>query len=1063
MKKLLLLCSALILFFGLAHAQQTRQVTGKVTDKSGKETIPGASVTIKGTKIAVSTDEKGQYKIPVPTTGEIVLVASYIGYVKQEITVGSQSKVNFALADDIASLDEVVINVGYGTVKKKDLTGAVSSVSADVIAAAPVSSALQAIQGRVSGVNISSTEGSPDAELTVRVRGGGSLTGDNSPLYIVDGFPVASIADIAPADIESIDILKDASSTAIYGSRGANGVILVTTKNSKDGRTAISFSSFGGIKKLANTLDVLTPLDYATWQYERALLANKIDDYTKYFGNYQDINLYGSVVPNDWQNIVFGRTGNTYNQNLSISGGGDKTKFSLSHSFVKEKAIMLKSGYQRQNLNFKLNHKLYDKLTLDFGIRYADTKTDGGGANEQNEKSSADSRLKYAMIYPPFPVGNLTDNDLTDPSFNLYNPIEAITDNDQYIHRKVYNLNGALSYEIIKGLKLRSEVGYDGYKNDQDRFYGTTTYYVINNVANYPGLPAVVFTNTTRNAIRNTNTLTYDFKKFLNKDHNLNLLLGQEYIKSEQELYTTQIDGFPSTFGFDDTRKLSGQGKESKSAKVFNPDDVLLSFFSRANYDYKGKYLLSATFRADGSSKFLDGNRWGYFPSVSGAWRISAENFMKETNSWLSDLKLRVSYGTAGNNNIPTGQTTQLFQPNDPTTPVYTNGFSNFLAPSKTMANPNLKWETTVTKNIGLDFAILNSKITGTIEAYLNKTKDLLILFPVAGTGYDNQYRNLGETQNKGVEFSVNWNAIRKTNFDLSMNANISFNRNQINSLGGLAYYAATSGWASTEIGEDYRVQEGSSVGRIFGYKNDGRYQVSDFKPYNGTTWQLKDGVTNSSDIIGALRPGSMKLKDVNGDGVVNLSDRTIIGNANPLHTGGFSVNSRIYSFDIGAYFNWSYGNDIYNANKIEYTSTSKYSSRNMISTMASGQRWNNLRADGTISNDAAELEAMNANTTLWSPYMSKYVLSDWAVEDGSFLRLGTLTLGYTLPKAISQKLKMKSLRIYASGYNVFVLTNYSGFDPEVSTRRKDPLTPGVDYSAYPKSRTYVLGLNVNF
>lgn len=1060
MNKLLLPFFMLLLICSTAWAQ-TRKITGKVTDGQGP--LVGVGVKVKGTGVATSTNSTGSFTINVPATGTQVLVFSYIGYVTKEEAVGTRSQVNVTLKDDVNTLNEVVVNIGYGTVRKKDLTGAVSSVSAEVIAAAPVSSALQAIQGRVSGVNISSTEGSPDAEVTIRVRGGGSLTGDNTPLYVVDGFPVASINDIAPADIESIDILKDASSTAIYGSRGANGVILVTTKNSKDGKTAISLSAFTGTRKIAKTLDVLSPLDYATFQYERSLLANKPDDYTKYFGNYQDIDLYRNVVPNDWQKIVFGRTGTTYNQNLNISGGGEKTKFSVSHSFVKDKAIMLLSGYQRHNLNAKLNHKLYDKLSLDFGLRYADTKTEGGGANEQNEKSSADSRLKYAMIYPTFPVGDLTDDDVTDASFNLYNPVVAISDNDQYIHRKTYNLNGALSYDVISGLRLRSEVGYDGYKNDQDRYYGRTTYFVTNNVKNYPGLPVVVFANTTRNAIRSTNTLSYDFKKHLSSDHNLNLLLGHEYIKTEQEIYTTQINGFPAGYDFNSTRKLSGQGKESVASKVFNPDDVLLSFFSRANYNYKGKYLLSATFRADGSSKFLEGNRWGYFPSASAAWRISGEDFMRETSSWLNDLKLRASYGTAGNNNIPTGQTAQLFEPNPPSIPAYTNGYTNFLAPSKIQANPDLKWETTVTRNIGLDFSLFNSKVTATVEAYLNKTKDLLILFPTGGAGYDYQYRNLGETENKGLEFSVNWNAVRKTNFDLSFNANISFNKNKVNSLGGLSYYAGISGWASTEIGEDFRVQEGQSVGRVYGYKNAGRYEVSDFKPYNGTAWQLKDGVVNSAGIVGTLRPGSMKLEDTNQDGSVTVSDRTIIGNTTPKHTGGFSLNSRIYSFDIGAYFNWSFGNDIYNANKIEYTSTSKYHSRNMISTMQIGERWNNLRPNGTISNDAAELEAMNTNTTLWSPYMSQYVLSDWAVEDGSFLRLGTLTLGYTLPKAISQKLRMKSLRIYASGYNLFVLTNYSGFDPEVSTRRKDPLTPGVDYSAYPKSKAYVLGLNVNF
>lgn len=1064
-KKILLLLTIVSLSFGISFAQE-RVITGKVTDAN--ETLIGVSVSVLGTNNGTLTDVNGAFSIRAQK-GQ-TLVFSYLGYKPKQVKIGDQQTVNVSLETDAVMLNEVVA-IGYGTVRKKDLTGAVASVSADVIAAQPVSSALQAIQGRVSGVQISSTEGSPDAELTVRVRGGGSITGDNSPLYIVDGFPVASISDIAPQDIESIDILKDASSTAIYGSRGANGVILVTTKNSKDGKTAISVNTFAGIRNVSKTLGLITPLDYVTWQYERSLLANTPEQYTRYFGNYQDIELYADVEPNDWQNIIFGRTGTTVNQNVSITGGGEKTKYSLSHSFVKDKAIMVGSGYQRQNVNFKLNHKLYDKLTLDFGYRYADAETEGGGANEQNEKSSADSRLKYAVIYPPFPVGDLTDNELTDPEFNLYNPLEAVYDNDQFVKRKTYNLNGALTYQIVKNLKFRSDFGYDSYKNNQDRFYGTTTYTASNvQPASAAGLPLIFFTNTTRNTIRNTNTLNYDFKSLIGKDHNLNVLAGQEYIKREQDVASVRVAGFPRSFGFQEARNLSGQGQASTVGNVFNPDDILLSFFGRANYDFQGKYLLSATFRADGSSKFSESNRWGYFPSVSGAWRVSAEDFMANTKNWLDDLKLRASYGSAGNNNIPSGQTVQLLEPNGATTDVYANGYNYFLAPSKTQANPDLKWETTITKNLGLDFSLLNSKITGTVEAYLNKTKDLLILFPVAGTGYDNQYRNLGETQNKGLEFSVNWSAIRKTNFDLNINANIGINKNRVNSLGGLVNYPATSGWASTEINTDYSVAEGSSVGQIYGYVSDGRYEVSDFSSFDGSKWVLNPGVADASGIVGTLRPGSMKLKNLSDDpdkpaddNKITLADRTIIGNATPLNTGGFSISSRVYNFDFGAYFNWSYGNDVYNANKIEYTSTSKYNSRNMIDIMATGNRWNNLRPDGTISNDAAELEAMNANTTLWSPYMARYVLSDWAVEDASFLRLGTVTVGYTLPQSISSKLKMKSARIYVSGYNLLLFTNYSGFDPEVSTRRKDPLTPGVDYSAYPKSKSYMLGLNVNF
>lgn len=1043
----------------LAFAQQ-RNITGVVYDED-KRPMPGVTVKVKGTNQQTSTDENGHYTIAV-SSGNDVLVFTSVGYAEQEQTIQQRNTVSVTLQTDAAGLDEVVV-IGYGTVKRKDLTGAVASVDAKTITAAPVSSALEAIQGRVAGLNINTTEGSPDAELTVRVRGGGSITQDNSPLYIVDGFPVSSIADIAPQDIESIDILKDASSTAIYGARGANGVILVTTKGGKAGKTAISFNVFTGSRNLANKLDVLSPLDYVTWQYEHSLLANKPENYTQYFGNYQDIDLYADVEPNDWQEIIFGRTGNTYNQNLNLSGGGEKTRFSVSHSFVKDRAIMQMSDFQRHNANFKLNHKLYDRLTLDIGARYSDTQVNGGGMNEQNEVSSADSRLKYAMLYPPFPVAGLTTTTETDDDFNLYSPIVAISDNDQYYRRKTINLNAALTYEVIDNLRLRSEFGYDNYRNDQDRFYGGTTYYVRNvPEGDHQGKPGLILTNTSRNGWRNTNTANYTLDKFLGADHKLNVLIGQEYLFTENQVLTNAIHNFPETFSFDYARRLTTQGIPSSVNNYFDPDDKLLSFFGRANYDFKGKYLLSATFRADGSSKFSPENRWGYFPSVSGAWRLSDEEFLVNQRSWLSDLKLRASYGTAGNNRIPSGL---LVQELENKTTHWVNGYDNYWAASKTMANPDLKWETTITRNIGLDFSLWNGRMSGTVDAYLNKTKDLLIAFPVGGTGYDIQYRNLGNTQNKGLEFTLNGTVLQKTNFDLSVNANIAFNRNEVLSLGSLENYPWGSGWASSAISNDYMVEVGSPIGRMYGYQSDGRYEVSDFERYDASAnqWVLKEGIVDGKEEIGIIRPGSMKLKDLDGDGMITETDRTFIGNANPLHTGGFSIMSRIYNFDVATYFTWSYGNDIYNANKIEYTSTSQYNSRNMIGIMESGTRWTNLRPDGTISNDPAELEAMNANTTMWSPFTRSFTFSDWAVEDGSFLRLSTATIGYTLPQSISSKLKMQNLRIYASGYNLLLFTDYTGFDPEVSTRRKTQLTPGVDYSAYPKSRSFVFGLNVNF
>ncbi|MBO5616032.1 MAG: SusC/RagA family TonB-linked outer membrane protein, partial [Prevotella sp.] len=494
-----------------------------------------------------------------------------------------------------------------------------------------------------------------------------------------------------------------------------------------------------------------------------------------------------------------------------------------------------------------------------------------------------------------------------------------------------------------------------------------------------------------------------------------------------------------------------------------------LSFFARVNYNFKDRYLVSATLRADGSSKFSDGHRWGYFPSAAVAWRISDEPFMEKTRSWLDDLKFRISYGTAGNNNIPTGQNSRIWTPGSGTSLQWISGQSSYWTTGTHMANPDLTWETTITRNIGLDFTLFGGKLNGSAEYYWNTTKDLLIEFPVSGSGYNYQYQNLGETQNSGFEFSFTYHIVNKKDWGIDFTGNIGFNKNKVKSLGSLTTYNASSGWASTQIQNDYRVVVGEPVGQIYGYRNAGRYEVSDFDiaaSKAAGTWVLKEGVPSDGSIIGTkyLRPGALKLQDINEDGVINDKDQTVIGNTNPKANGGFAINARAYGFDFAANFTYSIGNDVYNANKIEYTSSYQYKYRNMITEMASGKRWNNIAADGTLLdwNNADALNELNKTTTMWSPFTS-YVLTDWAVENGSFLRLSTLTLGYTLPATLTKKAYINSLRFYFTCYNVFCLTGYSGFDPEVSTRNKTALTPGVDYSAYPKSRQFVFGLNLNF
>ena len=1058
------------LFMVGSISAQTVKVT--VTDETGEPVI-GASVLEKGSQNGGITDIDGIFNITLKGSKQIVV--SYIGMKTQTIDGKGKTAVDVVLKDDATGLEEVVV-IGYGSVRKKDITGSVATVNSETLQAVPVANASEALTGKLAGVQVTTTEGSPDAEVKIRVRGGGSITQSNDPLYIVDGFPVDGISDIPANDIEDITVLKDASSTAIYGSRGANGVILVTTKSGQAGKVKVSYNAYYSWKKIAKKYDVLDVYDYAKWQYEYAMLYNggdatKINHYTDKFGNYQDMDLYKSIEGNDWQDLAYGRTGHTFNHNININGGSDNMKYAFSYAHMNDKAIMIGSSFKRDNFSLKLNTKPTKKTTLDFQARYANTSIFGGGANEAAGAYDTDRRLRYAVLYTPLPMKGIDGtDDLEQASF--YDPITTANDNDQKKQRRNLNLAGSFGWEVYKNLKLKTEFGYDTYDEYAQRFWGTTSYYIKNvPTGTNQGKPAIRNVDTKRHRFRNTNTVSYDFKALFGKDsdHSLNVLVGHEYVITKKHAITDEVHGFPTDYDAETAWKLTSQGTPYTVEDFYSADDKLLSWFGRANYNYKDKYLISATFRADGSSKFAEKNRWGYFPSAAIAWRVSAEPFMEGTKDWLTDLKLRFSYGTAGNNNIPVGQLVQEYQ-NKATT--WVNGFPNYWAPSKTMFNPDLKWETTITRNVGIDFTLWNGKLNGSLEGYINTTKDLLIQFPTGGTGYDNQYRNLGKTQNMGAEFSFTYHIVNKADWGIDFNGNIGYNKNEIKEL-GMNDFATNTNWGSTEIGNDYRVAVGHSVGEIIGYKNAGRYEVSDFSGYNETTgeWILKEGVVNSSSVIGTIRPGSMKLKDVSGpdgtpDGVITDADIVDIGNVNPTFVGGFGLNARAYGFDLSANFNFSMGNKVYNANKIEYTTASytKFSQyRNLSTEMADGKRWTYVNAAGQFVTDPAELAALNANTTMWSPYMQHFVLTDWAIEKADFLRLNTLTLGYTLPAKIVKRAGITNLRFYVTAYNVFTITGYSGSDPEADCIRKSNLTPSVDYSGYPRSRQLVVGLNLNF
>lgn len=1058
----------LIFCFQSATSQNLIEITGTVIDAEDKTPVMLAKVIQKGTDNVGITDYDGKFSIKV-TDLEAIIVVSYLGYKTMELPIKDEKSLIIKLQRDTKTLDDIVV-IGYGATKKQDLTGAVSSIKGSELTKIPVASVAEALTGRLAGVQVTSSEGSPDAEISLKIRGGASITQGSDPLVIVDGFPVATIADVSPNDIENITILKDASSTAIYGSRGANGVVLITTKGGTEkDKLTVSLNTFGGFRTIANTLDVLDPLDYVKWQYEFDMIRNNGNpqNFETYFGPYSTINQYANSKMINWQREIYGRTGSVNNYNLSLNGGSKSTSYSFNYTKYDENAIMINSGFVRDNISLNLKNKPNDKVDLSFTLRYSDTKVTGAGANEQREfSSSSDARLRHVIGYPSFYVPGLTEDDPDEEVAGfLINPFLATADNDRIQNRRNFNMMGGIKWKISNALRLSSDFGLDHYSTINKRFYGRSTFYVRNiPAAEDQGNPALINLDRREKRFRISNVLEYNFKNILKGNHKLKVMVGQELIDIRREELENRIHGLPLTFNFANAQNLSSQGTPFLINNFVFPEDRLFSFFTRVNYDLKDKYLFTASLRADGSSKFQAQNRWGYFPSTAVAWKINKESFL-ESVQWIDLLKARLSYGQVGNDNIPGGQQDRIFLSS---ASGWINGVDNFFAPSRVLPNPDLKWEALTTRNIGLDYEFLDGRIYGSFDYYRNSSVDLLLNYQLFGQGgYDSQFRNMGEVENRGFEGSINYAIFRKKDFNLNFSFNINFNKNEIVSLGDNANYLDQTGWASTAIAGDYAVWQGYPVGTIIGYKNAGRYEVSDFD-FDGTNYTLKPGIPNANQVTGYVQPGAMKIMDVNGDGLINVNDMTVIGDANPIHTGGFNLNGNYKNFDFSANFNWSFGQDVYNATKIEHSTatsgTPNGQFRNLLSIMSDGNRWTNIDPlTGSLVRDPAELTALNANTSMWSPYMQRFVLTDWAIEDASFLRLNTLTFGYSLNDDFLKKLRLSKLRFYVTANNVFVLTNYSGLDPEVSTRRRTPTTPGVDYSPYPRSRMYVFGLNLNF
>ncbi|HOQ58297.1 MAG TPA: TonB-dependent receptor [Bacteroidales bacterium] len=1087
---------------------QEQMVSGVVKDAAGEPLI---GVNVATGDRGTVTDLNGAYSLSVAADGQLVF--SYIGYLSQTIAINGRSVINVTMEEDVREL-EAVVKIGYGTVRKRDLTGAVASIPGKEIATIPVANAAQALQGKLPGVNVVSQDGRPDASISIRVRGGGSISQSNEPLYVVDGFPVSSISDIPAEQIESIDVLKDASSTAIYGARGANGVIIVTTKSAKEGKTSITYSGYAQSKVPTKYFETLGAYDYVAynWAYADAIGAAyrdawemlwAIGPYAATYGNTPGIDYYKNVVAQNYQRQVYGESF-SHSHNLNITGGNDKTNFLVAFNHIDDDGLKVNSWYKRTNASIKLDHKLYKKLTLSLDTRFTHTNSVGNESTTNTRGSVLSSSYFFRPIVTQHVMGEL--DPMVNSSLGMYdellqdefNPVARIKDYTPERNNRSLRANTALNWEIVKGLVARTELGLNTYWNKNHTWTGAifNDYYDANGNKTYSGNASISRSEGWN--MRWANVLSYEIRD-LGEAHHVGVTLGQEIMDSNSESMSISGSRYPASytperaFAMMDQYDPGNLAYHSLSGSIGTPSR-LMSYFARANYGLLDRYLLTVTFRADGSSRFAPTNRWGYFPAGAIAWRASEENFIKEQD-WVDNLKLRFSLGSVGNDGI----SADLWKMN-----WTTGGLANYSINeerqviyqpgSDVMANPNLKWETTITRDLGLDFGFLDNRVFGSLDLYYNTTKDLLMLTPISDiTGFSFTYDNVGSTSNRGIEVLLGGDIIKTNDFNLTASLNVNINRGRVEELAEGIDGLYKTEWGSTMTRPntgDYILEEGQPVGMVRGYTYEGWYTTSDFDydPVTGI-YTLKDGVPDiAAGVIGTVYgtennkpgsqtayPGVIKYADISGpdgvpDGVVDESDVVIIGNMNPKHTGGLNLNASYKSFDLGLFFNWSYGNQIYNANYLAtiYGSKNDGLYRNRMDYLAGAYKIYDIKNGNLVKvTDPAALDALNTDASLFLPYHENAVVSTLGIEDGSFLRLNTATLGYTMPKNMIRKIGLVNARLYASVYNLFTLTKYSGLDPEVNTNTSQGgaryPTTGLDWGAYPRARSFTFGVNLEF
>lgn len=1050
----------LFVLFSMTVAMAQVLVKGTVIDKTG-ESVIGASIQVKGTTQGTITDIDGKFSLGVPDKKSVIVI-SFIGYATKELQVDPSKPMSIVLEEDTKVLDEVVV-VGYQEVRKKDLTGSVAKADMNELLNTPVGSFDQTLGGRIAGVNVSSGEGTPGGTMNIVIRGNNSLTQDNSPLYVIDGFPVedAAIAStINPSDIESLDILKDASATAIYGARGANGVVIITTKKGKVGKAQITYDGSVTMQHVTRTIPMMDAYEFVKLQAETypASIANSTGGYLmEYQGKQWTLEDYRDIFQYDWQDEIL-RTALQHNHNIRITGGTEGVRYNASVSYYNQDGILLNSGYERFQARANTVVKR-DKLDISLTTNYSRSIQTGSTPSETSY--SGMNNLFYSVwgyrpvTYPNKSMESLL-NDVMDEAIDSsndyrFNPIRSLKEEYRKYYINNLQMNGYVSYEFIKGLKLKVSGGYtyDARKNDQfnnsnTRYGGPTSTDKVN---------AQIIRNE-RLTWLNENTLTYQTN--IKKKHFFNSLIGITFQNSDYEYYSLKSTHIPN-----ESLGMAGMAEGTlSSSSSLKSSWAMMSYLARLNYNYKSKYYATASFRADGSSKFSKKHRYGYFPSGSLAWNFMEEEFMAPIKKVVGAGKLRVSWGLTGNNRIGEYDYYALLQMlkekqgdyiSNGSIPSGVYPFDNDMSSvgmvPVSLPNEDLKWETTEQWNVGLDLSFFDERLNFTADVYRKTTRDLLLeaSLPLV-SGYYSATKNIGKVRNDGLELSLSTVNIKTKDFTWTSDFNIAFNKNEVLELAEnqLSLTTAAKFDQNYNSQPSYIAKVGLPMGMMYGYLYEGTYKYDDFIK-SGNSYTLKDNVPYFSSEANT-QPGMPKYKDINGDGVIDSNDRTIIGRGLPIHTGGFTNSFAYKGFDLSIFFQWSYGNDIMNANRLFFENAGGKKDLNQFASYAN--RW-------TPDNPDSDIPAATKSA-------SNNVISSRIIEDGSYLRLKTVTLGYTFPKTLIAKAKLSNARVYLAAQNLWTWTSYSGYDPEVSIRNS-ALTPGLDFSSYPRAFTLSFGVNLGF